>query len=249
MTYDLHPKINVVSSESIQSGYDQVFQKLNEYLIHTKKQIFIFECYPGVDLQEIFEQLVERFTDVRIVCSDDIALDSASVTSMIAEEMTTDRVFGNMSRQTFQDFFPIHELQTMQEDIQNCQNSVIVYGTSASLLCSDPDLLVYFGITRWEIQLRYRAGMSNWKANNPSEDSLKKFKRGYFFEWRLGDRSRHSLFKNINFYVDTSVRGIPKMVSGNLLRACIIKTGQQPFRVVPYFDQSVWGGTMDEVEL
>lgn len=57
---------------------------------------------------------------------------------------------------------------------------------SARRVCADVyDLLVYADIARWEIRLRLRADISNWMAGNTGVDQLRKFKRGYFFEWRM----------------------------------------------------------------
>lgn len=69
----------------------------------------------------------------------------------------------------------------------------IVYGFGASLV--NYDYLIMVSLTRWEIQLRYRKGLSNFKKNNPNEDKLRKYKRGYFVEWRVADRIKENTLK------------------------------------------------------
>lgn len=118
---------------------------------------------------------------------------------------------------------------------------VIVYGVGASLIAPE-GLLVYADLTRWEITLRFRAGMRNWKTDNADEDPLRKIKRGYFFEWRIADRLKRSLHERIDFLMETNVPGSPKMVDGASYRAGLAHAVRRPFRLVPYFDESVWGG-------
>lgn len=118
---------------------------------------------------------------------------------------------------------------------------VIVYGVGASLIAPE-GLLVYVDLTRWEITLRFRAGLRNWKTDNADEDPLRKIKRGYFFEWRIADRLKRSLHERIDFLMETNVPGSPKMVDGDAYRAGLAHAAQRPFRLVPYFDESVWGG-------
>ena len=118
---------------------------------------------------------------------------------------------------------------------------VIVYGVGASLAAPE-GLLVYADLTRWEITLRFRAGLRNWKTDNAGEDPLRKIKRGYFFEWRIADRLKRSLHERIDFLMETNVPGSPKMVGGDAYRAGLAHAARRPFRLVPYFDESVWGG-------
>ena len=63
----------------------------------------------------------------------------------------------------------------------------VLVGMGAGLIARG-DLYVYCDITRWEIQLRYRAGMGNWNLSNADAPTLTKYKIGFFIEWRLADR-------------------------------------------------------------
>ena len=116
---------------------------------------------------------------------------------------------------------------------------MLIAGPGASLL-TDKGTLLYFDITRWEIQLRYRKGMPNWLFNNPEEETLRKFKRGYFIEWRMADRHKLSLFSNIEWYI--SADSDPRMIKASSLRSALKRTAHRPFRMEPYFDPGVWGG-------
>ena len=43
-------------------------------------------------------------------------------------------------------------------------------------------------------------------------------------------------------WLDTTLAGQPKMITGDTLRKGLEKTAHQPFRVVPFFDPAPWGG-------
>ncbi len=79
---------------------------------------------------------------------------------------------------------------------------------------SPGDLLVYADLARWEIQLRYRRGMGNYRADNGDEDILKKYKRGFFVEWRIADKHKAEHFESIGYLLDTNRSNEPKMISG-----------------------------------
>lgn len=117
----------------------------------------------------------------------------------------------------------------------------MIYGIGASYIHKG-DTLIYCDLARWEIQLRYRKGMPNFKQDNDDEDILKKIKRSFFIEWRIADKYKMDIFENIDYFLDSNQEGNPKIVTGNALRSALKKTTQRPFRLVPYFDLGVWGG-------
>ena len=61
--------------------------------------------------------------------------------------------------------------------------------------------------------------MPNYKQDNGCEDILRKYKRGYFVEWRVADRHKSTLYGSIDFYLDTNTAGTPHMVTGEAFRA------------------------------
>ena len=104
-------------------------------------------------------------------------------------------------------------------------------------------MLIYVDVCRWEIQKRFRRKeIGNWKLNNFDEDKLKRYKRGYFIEWRIADRLKLSLFDTIDFYIDGNQADHLKMISGEALLSTLDAISKQPFRLTPYFDPGVWGG-------
>ena len=46
----------------------------------------------------------------------------------------------------------------------------------------------------------------------------------------------------MQYVLDTNTPNFPKMISGDAFREGLRQISTRPFRVVPYFDPSVWGG-------
>ena len=241
MTYNLRPEIKIKHAAQTWNNYDEITEELNKQFNDGKKTITL-ECYPGVNLLELEKQLLSKLTDARLVKADDYAYDAETVTNRIAANMTEDRVFGIMSHATLNDFYPEYEVKQVQKELAEEKNRIVVYGTVAAIIQPHPDILCYADLTRWEIQKRHRAGMSNWKAANEKEDNLKKVKRGYFFEWRIADRLKQQLTEQIDYLIDTNIPEQAKMVDGTSYQVALDQIVEQPFRLVPYFDASVWGG-------
>ncbi|MEQ7210509.1 class I mannose-6-phosphate isomerase [Enterococcus avium] len=241
MTYNLRPEIKIKHAAQTWNNYDGIAEELNKQFNDGKKTITL-ECYPGVNLLELEKQLLSKLTDARLVKADDYAYDAETVTNRIAANMTEDRVFGIMSHATLNDFYPEYEVRKLQKELAEEKKRIVVYGTGAAVIQPQPDILCYADLTRWEIQKRHRAGMSNWKAANEKEDNLKKVKRGYFFEWRIADRLKQQLTEQIDYLIDTNIPEQAKMVDGTSYQVALDQIVEQPFRLVPYFDASVWGG-------
>lgn len=153
--------------------------------------------------------------------------------------MTDDRVFGLMSHFEIEEFYDLSKLEEAKKSISS-NEKVAIYGFGASMIHNDS--LIYLDMTRWEIQLRYRKGMSNWNKTNPNEDNLRKYKRGYFIEWRTADRLKKRVLRNSTYYIDSTVENDPKLILTDDLFKGIRKLSTHPFRLVPYFDPGVWGG-------
>lgn len=245
-TYDQHPTIDARECGSAFRGWPSVRGRLERELASREvpgaRTVLAIECYPGVDHDELRRELVEPLRPALALFADDFAWDADAVQARIADSITDDRVFGVMSHYRLEQFFDEGRVEQARASVEVAEGLVVIYGTGAALLAQDPDVLVYADLTRWEIQLRQRAGAPNWKADNAGEDQLRKFKRGYFFEWRMADREKRRLHGRIDWLLDTNRAGDPRMVAGDAYRQALSEAARRPFRLVPYFDESVWGG-------
>ncbi|MEH7356134.1 class I mannose-6-phosphate isomerase [Neobacillus drentensis] len=243
--YNKSPEIVVYNHEhEAWKGYDEIVSTLY-YKLKTisGKKILVIDCYPGVIYSEILQELIRPLNPELLIHSDDLAFSGEHITKMIERNLTDDRVFGVLSSRTMDEFFDEEKVREAKEKIENLQSGlVIIYGVGASLI-EQPDLLIYADLARWEIQQRYRAkSIGNWKMENFEEDVLKKYKRGYFVEWRVADRHKKRLYHQIDFLLDTNEKNNPKMITGEAFLDGLHQAVKRPFRLVPYFDPGVWGG-------
>lgn len=237
-----HIKINGYDSDAWQ-GYKNIEKKLRR--IVENKKVVVVDCYLGIDDSEVLNNLIKILKPTQIFLSEDIFYDGDTLTEMMEMNLTDDRVRGVMCYGKITDYVDNVKLLEMQQQVSDAVNQdnqlVLVYGFGASLVTTG-DLLIYADLSRWEIQLRYRRGLPNFKQKNNDEDTLRKIKRGFFVEWRIADKHKRELFDSIDLYLDTNKVYDPKMITGEAFRNGLKQVVKQPFRLVPYFDPGVWGG-------
>lgn len=238
--YNLKPENIVKKYELALEGNNSIGEYLNREIekISSKDKMIVFELYPGTNIQEFERNLLSKIEFDNKILSDDYFIDAKDTNEKIKDNITDDRVLGVMSHYNFKDFLK----EDASLDLDSLKGTTVVYGTGASVVSPQNDLLIYGDLARWEIQLRYRAGMANWHQANEDEDQLRKFKRGYFFDWRVADKQKEKLFSKIDFILDTNENNNPKLISGEDFRNALTSLTKKPFRTVPYFDESVWGG-------
>ena len=239
--YVLYPHVEVNCPEArLAEGFAQIMPMLRAAA--EGKRVLTVECYPGVDQQELLEGLT-GLEPVLVIHSDDLAFEPEKLDAALEQDLLpNDPVFGIMTTRRLKDFFYEDKLAEVRRHIQEAPAGlVLVYGVGATLV-HPGDVQVVADITRWEIQLRYRRGMSNWRTAQTDLPKLKKYKRGFFAEWRWADREKDHLLNTMDFYLDMTTEGNPAMVDGASYREALRQTARRPFRMVPYFDPGVWGG-------
>ena len=238
-SYDRFPYIKV-SDETCLRGYENIISVLRSHTEGAGRFVLLAETYPGVRDEEILPQL-KQLCPALLIETKDLYYPEEVMTERMRPWLTDDRVFGHMYSGTVETFMDEAKCRAAAEAVQACSGLVIVYGMGASLF-GPGDLTVLFDLARWEIQLRYRAGMGNYNCSNAQEDILRKYKRGYFVEWRMADRLKMELFDTLDYLIDTNAADDPKMIPGEQFRRGLDRAVSQPFRLVPYFDPGVWGG-------
>lgn len=240
--YDKFPENKILGyDKSALEGYENILDKIKYDISKESKSIIVIDCYPGVNEVEVLNAF-NKLNPVLILNSNECCYDGSTITKMINEYLTDDRVFGVLSTKELNEFFIEDKLQVFRNKINAINEGVVlVYGVGASLITTS-NILIYADLTRWEIQTRYRNGLANWNMDNYDAPILSKYKRGYFVEWRLADRHKKDIFNKINYLLDTNISNSPKLVSGEALREGLRQTVHRPFRMVPYFDVGVWGG-------
>ncbi len=245
--FNKQPFIEVKGYENNHSwaGYGPIIDelKLNLSAINKEKKILAIDFYPGVRVDEIRRHIIKEFPNAGLIHTDEAIFYSCEyVTDRIKDHMTEDRVFGVMSHHQFKDFIDPSRLQAARKQIEEADGLIIIYGVAAGLIIK-PDIHIYLDLARWEIQQRYRNGeLPNWKHNNYNEDTLRKYKRGFFFEWRMADSYKKEHFEDFDYILDTNLKAAPRMITAKSFLAGLERATTQPFSVVPFFDPGVWGG-------
>ncbi len=225
------------------SGWEAIGQEVKRAFVG--KRILVVDTYPGVDDTEVLRAIEESVRPTYIITMEDLFYDGPTLTHMMSRHLTEDAVRGIFYYGDCIDFIDEVALEEARRKIKRYllepASTILIYGFGATLL-DQGDIRVFADLTRWEIQLRYRAGMPNYKQNNYDDSILQKYKRGYFIEWRIGDRHKIEVLQDFHFYLDTNQKGHPTMIQAQSFHHAICAVTERPFRLVPYFDPGVWGG-------
>ena len=204
--------------------------------------IVCIECYQGVHHGEL-RQALSALPHALWVDTATLFKPAEAVGEMTFPYVTDDRLFGFRSRFSYTDFFDAEKLREAQARIAAATGCTIVYGHGAAAVAPVADLVVYADMPRWEIQQRARRHeICNLGVDNRDEEPSRQYKRGYFVDWIVCDNLKKRLLPKADYWLDTTLPGLPKMIGGGTLRRGLELTAQRPFRVVPFFDPAPWGG-------
>lgn len=244
VNYEKYPEVSIDGfDDQAWRGWPAVRQTLETRLSGRHKTVVVIDCYPGVRLEELEQQLITRLNPALIINAETARLNEARLHDLLAANLTDDRVFGVLSCHQLSDFFCPDRLARLRQEIADAgEGTIVIYGSGAALV-HPGDLLIYADLARWEIQQRFRSGeLGNWGVENQDEDILRRYKRAFFIEWRVFDRHKTPLLKRTDYLLDTNRPNDPALITGKALRGALQQTTRQPFRVVPFFDPGVWGG-------
>jgi len=240
--YDKFPFVAAPGKAPVWKDWSAICRTLAECLHGRQPPVLVVDTYPGVNDAELLGALELRLKPAETIRTIDLKKSEPELMKLINRNLTDDRIFGVLSRHRLEEFFDPARLATARAQAQRAGNGpVLIYGVGAEQVVR-AGILVYADLARWEIQLRYRNGLGNWGADNGGEDFFRKYKRGFFVEWRAADRHKFDLFDRVDFFLDTNKSGEPKMVEGDAVRKALSHAVTRPFRVVPFFDPAPWGG-------
>lgn len=238
--YEKYPTVSVPCP--LYAGYAAIAAVLGEALQGRNDAVLVVDGYPGTRWDEVVGGLMEHLTFSAVLDAAQANYPNEQIAHMLQRNLTDDRVFGVLSCHRIEEFFDGNKLAVLRRRAEGGRGLRLVYGTGAALVTRG-DVAVYADLARWEIQQRYRSGeMGNWCADNCGEERLRKYKRGYFVDWRVNDRHKHALLPELDFILETNKRDHPVMIAAKDAQAAYAMTARRPFRVVPYFDPGVWGG-------
>ena len=241
--YDKQPATLVEGN--IWQGWDAIRQEINNrstVAAGKTRCVIVVECYQGVHHEELWSELKALNVDHAFNTSA-IFKTVDEVKQMTYPYITDDRLFGFRANFSMADFLDVQKLQNLRNELAGLSGVVLVYGHGAAVVAPDADLLIYADMPRWEIQMRSRKHeVCGLGVDNYAEAPSYHYKRGYFVDWNVCDKLKKQLLPVAALWLDTTLAGQPKMITGDTLRKGLEKTAHQPFRVVPFFDPAPWGG-------
>ena len=228
------------------SGWQQIGDELKRALasISTERKILVVETYQGAYLDDLKIKFKELLQPALILDTAELFKSEAEVREITWPDVTDDRVFGYMSRLNMIDLMDRKKLDGACIRLGEPEGqTVVIFGYGASLVCSDPDIMVYADMSRWEIQQRMRRHeVDNLGIKNREEAWELQYKRGYFVDWRICDRVKKETMEGWDYVLDSNRREDPKMANGEAVREGLRQAAKQPFSVVPFCDPGPWGG-------
>ncbi len=245
--YNKSPYIEIKGNHSCYTGWDTIIDKLKKEIKekNQSKVKLVVECYQGVILEETEKRFTDGIEPDCHISSLDAFYPEEKIKEMVYPDVTDDRIFGYLSRLNMEDFIEKKKQKSIRDDINSLHNGIIlIFGPGASLVCDDPDILVYADMARWEIQQRMRSHLVDNLGvhNRDTEDWMLLYKNGFFVDWRVCDRLKKKLFEKIDFVLDTNDQSHPKMLKNSTVLDGYRQAVNRPFSVVPFFDPGPWGG-------
>ncbi|MFG3340973.1 class I mannose-6-phosphate isomerase [Glycomyces sp. NPDC048151] len=253
--YDKRPTVPLPADARVLTGQDAWVRAAEAAAAKAGERAprLVVDAYPGADLPLIAKLIADALPDWKIVDVEEAAaLPIEQIEARFADNLTEDRVFGVLSHATVDAFYDAERLAKLAVEVDGADRPTVLLGWGADLVArrlTSPYAIVLADMARWEIQLRQRNGAPNWRAGNPGEDRLRKYKRGFFVEWRVADRHKRTLFDRLDFVLDANAIGAaepgsraPGMIDGDAFRTGLADAAKAPLRVVPFFDPGVWGG-------
>ena len=237
-SYDIYPTYKL-DSNKIESGFDSLAKLIS------KHKIIIIDGYIGVFYDQFRERLEEHlkyFGKKTSWKSTSDFLKSPGVISEMISPFTggDDPVFGYRTTLNLVDFFELNALKKIV--INNEADINILIGPGASL-AGWKGLLVYIDLPKNEIQFRSRAeSITNLGSSSPS-DPRQMYKRFYFVDWIVLNKHKQNILAGIEIIVDAQNPVNPSWINGHTLRTSLSEMCQTAFRVRPWFEPGVWGGT------
>jgi len=241
--YDKFPHVQVeTNNRSCITGWAAIASALNAAIQFSKK-VIVIECYQGVNDDEVTSNLKNTLKYDVWINAGDALKDEQEILAMTYPDVTDDRIFGYLTRLNIEDYQDKNKVSRLSKQVNDANGIVIVYGTGASLIAPNHDVLVYADMARWEIQLRMRKKeVHNIGIKNNDEEFSIQYKRAFFVDWRACDRLKKKLFDKIDYMLDTNTANEPKLVKGEAILEGLRIAAKRPFRVVPFFDPGPWGG-------
>ena len=237
-TYDIYPSYPVKSG-NINEGYNTLIDKIQN------EKCIILEGYTGIDWEEIISNLTHllilKEKKVSLIAIEDYLKSEEDILKTVSPFLGgNDPVFGKITSLDLIDLFNKKELENIT--LEENADVTIIYGTGASL-AKKKGLLLYFDLPKNELQYRMRAGSVTNIGLKSTKDPKQTYKHFYFVDWIVLNKKKKSLLPEIDILIDQQRPEHPVWIQGDDLRRTLDDMSVNFFRVRPWFEPGVWGGS------
>ena len=236
--YDIYPTFNVGEGK-IGAGFDALAKEIVDF-----KNVRI-DGYAGVFYQHFRDRLDEELQNLGKSVNWQFVEDAFKPEEEIEKIIEPflggdDPVFGKRTTLSLADFFAEDKLQgfSVPEDA----GLTILIGPGAALVDRDGPLL-YIDLPKNEQQFRARAGSITNLGASKAFDSKMMYKRSYFVDWIVLNEHKQKIINKIDLFIDGQRIDDVTFMQGSVLRSALKKMSKTAFRVRPWFEPGVWGGT------
>jgi len=227
-------------------GWENIFRAISGRMKSDpgQKTIIAVDCNLGIYYDELLRVFSQKLNPDLVITSNDYFMSPEEIQRITWPDVTDDRIFGYLTRFNFSDLTDKNKAGFCRDKIRDITDGmVLVFGYGASLIAEMPTVLVYADMSRWETELRMRAGtVENLGLRNSQELAETKYKRAYFVDWRVCDRHKKKLMARWDFILDTTLMNDPRMITASAFSRSLRKALTTPFSIVPTFDHGIWGG-------
>lgn len=236
--YDIYPA-HSLKPDKIKTGFSQLAAAI------TKEKNVIVDGYVGVFWEHFIQKIALelkaqnktcRFYDVRSALKTEKEILELSKIAM-GEEGS---IFGKKFPGQLEDFFDKEKLELINPEKAKGIN--IIYGRGASL-ANWNGLLLYVDLPKNEIQFRSRAGGITNLGLDQALPPKEMYKRFYFIDWIVLNKHKEKIVRDIDILVDEQRPDDITFIEGNEFRDSLAKMSESYFRVRPWFEPGVWGGS------
>ncbi len=236
--YDIYPSLKL-GSDVISTDLSVLAEKIKG------ENTVIIDGYVGVYFEN-FRSLLDsaltalgkttNWVNVETAFNPENEIDEL-ISPFLGEE---DSIFGTRAVIKLEDYFDSDKLNEITPETNADIN--LIYGAGASLAGWKGKLL-YIDLPKNELQFRARAGSIKNLGASRCFDMKKMYKRYYFVDWVVLNKHKKEILNAIDVIIDGQQEDVFLWMDGENLRTGLKTMGENFFRVRPWFEPGVWGGT------
>lgn len=238
-TYDIYPSLKLEDGQ-ISTDLSLLAQKIANH------KTVIIDGYIGVFFESFRDKLNAECLALGNKSINWVNIESAykpeeEINQLIEPFLgEADSIFGTRATIGLNDYLDQDKLKSIQPNTDFDLN--IVYGPGAQLSGWN-GLLIYIDLPKNELQFRARAkSITNLGASQPFDGKLM-YKRYYFVDWVVLNRHKKNILKDISIVIDGQQLDVFPWMESSHLRQGLHTMSQNFFRVRPWFEPGVWGGS------